>query len=547
MIELSTLTIISLEIEQAKRGQKISLKKKWAKVLNTSVRSIERQLQNLTSKEKQTRSDKGARKIQNIEKHVRIVWGIKMCPPGKKDVIATDQAIEIAVNNNLISTEAGQVPTSTYNRIAKDLKLFKTVKRFSRFQAKYANLLHQSDASSSKFLYVKRILPEGERILKLVHPHSDYKNKPVPVRERPWIYGIVDDYSGMTCCKYTTAIGESAADSLDFLQYAWSSDKNNDQLLFSGTPRFLYLDNGVTAKAHPAQQFFKNCGVTLITGLPYNSQARGKIESSWKTIFKSFEMILYAECGDWKSFEITLTELNRRFEIFMAKHNARQHRYTKKKTRRQMWWESINERGGIVKISRKALSTVFQKHKRTVKNGVFQLENQEYEVIGFDEGKVFVYEGVFDDRLVVQCRKTHERYQTKKFKPLSFGQRLEVEEPRANELVKDFRENTLSTKPLFDQNEQQTANLPVKVKEEVEPVDILAVPEAAIVNESNKQPDIGRPIFSNDRERYEWIRKQPKTEEKDQIFCKAFESTDLYKQLQPGYEKLDNFEKRTAI
>jgi len=545
MIEEAVLAHVYTDWLNAPHGEKNEKVEKWGKVLNKSARQLFRELRQIQSCEKKTRADKGKRKNADIEDWTRKVWTIKLSPPGEKTVLSTVDALETAVKNAMIPEEGGEVPIGTYNRVAKELGLNKTSGRFSRFQARYANMVHQFDATSSKYLYIARKLPGGDRLLKLHHPKSHYyKNKPVPVdRERPWIYGCTDDYSGMADFEYVAARGEAAVDALSFLQNAWGKKENFN---FRGLPRLLYLDNGPLKKAKPVQDFFKRLNICMIPSTPYVSRARGKIERPWRTIFLKFELVIFAEAQpDWQNFTITMSELNRRLMNFKIKYASWNHRYEKEKSREQMWWSSINERGGVIDVSPEALATVFQRHKRTVTGGYIQLNNKDYEVLGLDEGLVWVYEGVFDDRLVVEDQRTFKRYEVKTFKAIPFGKRLEVVKSNAEKLLEENRDKIKITKPLYgDIEPSNIKKIPVRQKEERMPEDLLKVPAVREETESEK------PFFATPRERYEWLLERKfsgdELPEDEIVFMEEFEKTPLYKQLAASYQRLQAFNQKRA-
>ena len=58
-----------------------------------------------------------------------------------------------------------------------------TKRRVKRFQAERPNQLHHVDAASSKFLYIKQELGDGDYVLKLHAGTMGYMNKPVPDRK----------------------------------------------------------------------------------------------------------------------------------------------------------------------------------------------------------------------------------------------------------------------------------------------------------------------------------------------------------------------------
>ena len=386
-------------------GEKNRVLDKWATLLSISAATLRRKMP--VTKRKRVKTPQKA----EYRPWVEIVAQIKKKPPESGGELSTDQAVEIAVNNGLIPREALDVSVGTYDRIMREVGLSKKGKRHVRFQAERPNDAHHFDASSSKFLYIHK-RTGGDYILRLHHPSRYYKNKPIPCDKlRPWLYGIVDDHSGLFKAHYVAAKGESMIDSLSFIQKAWSE---------IGIPKKLLADQGMLKKGLASSEFIARLDVELPQMMPYASAAHGKIERPWRTVWQRFEKQFYAHT-DWHKFEITLSELNRRFSIFLADdYNQRMHR-SEDITRLQAW-KKVQLHGGIVALPEGALATVAKRGKRKVgADGVINYENRKYEVKGLHDAEVYVFEGVFEDRLVVQCIESGEKYEVEGFEPLVEG------------------------------------------------------------------------------------------------------------------------------
>jgi transposase InsO family protein len=551
MISPATLAQILRERDQAAYGTKSAVVRAWAKTLNVAYATIYNQLSAMTPpKQRKHRSDKDKIPAQYVE-WTKTIWMVKSRPPKENGVIATDQALQHALTAGLIPPDAARIPVSTYNRYARILHLNRTGGRHARFQAKYANLVHQIDASSSAFFYIARI-DDGEPVLKLHRKAAagNYKNKPVPTRQRPIIYGLVDDYSGALCARYYSAEGESAADGLDFLQHAWAGSTGMaitpaGAPRLRGLPKLLYLDNG-PLKAGPVNEFLIRLDIKKINSRPYEARGKGKIERPWRTMWSRFELTFFM-VDNWQEIEITLTELNRQFENYLIEYNNRPHRYQKDLSRINAWWQSVTERGGVIDIPAKALSTVFRRDRRVVNGGYFSYLNQEYEVKGLDEGVVWVYEGIFNDRLIVEDVKTHRKYNVTLFEPLAFGQKIELVQSEAEKIAEAGREKISITETFYDQSpesDSKVARLPIRSREKEleDPLEIMP-----------DMPDAEEELlFDSPRERYEWqLKKQIAGEslpENEVEFMRKFEKTDLYRQLSATYERWIAFgEKRAAM
>lgn len=402
---------IRVEIREAPRGHKSIVARRWSEVLDTSVPQVYRLIED---ESKRARASKALR--PEYHDWARVVLLAKKRPPEGAGEVSTDQAVDIAVRQGLLPEEALSVPVSTFDRIIRSFGVTQRKRRYSRTQASRPNEAHHVDASSSKFFYIHRRLGE-DYILRLHRPGAGtqgYKNKPVPCdRLRPWIYGLVDDHSGRSIARYTAAAGESMADTLLFLQCAWSE---------IGLPDNLLADQGVLKKGLPSQDLIKRLDVALPEMMPYEKEAHGKIERPWRTFFQRFEKPFF-EVTDWEKYEITLSEINRRFQVFLeTDYNQMSHRFERKITRMQAW-RRISLHGGRVTIPENALSTAAKRKKKKVgADGILQYEGGLYEVKGLHEAWVYVFEGVFEDRLIVQEIATGNKYEVEKFEPIPFGE-----------------------------------------------------------------------------------------------------------------------------
>lgn len=402
---------IRRELNEAPRGHKTTVARRWAEVLGVSVQQVYRLVEEKTGEK--------ARKSEKLRPEyyvwTPVIFQVKKHPPEGAGEISTDQAVALAAMWGKVPEEAKEVPPGTFDRIARELGLSKKEKRRNRYQASRPNLAHHFDASSSKFLYIHRRVG-GDFVLRLHRPGAGtqgYKNKPVPCdRLRPWVYGVVDDHSGRLICRYTAALGESMADALLFLQHAWSE---------MGLPEILLADQGVLKKGLASQDLIKRLDVAMPEMLPFAKEAHGKIERPWRTLWQRFEKVLFA--GEWAQFEMTLTELNARLAVFLEEdYNRMAHRFEKKITRMQAW-RRISLHGGIVAIPENALATAVKRKKRTVGvDGTLQYEGNMYEVKGLHAAEVYVFEGVFSDRLVVQEVATGKKYEVEKFRALELGE-----------------------------------------------------------------------------------------------------------------------------
>lgn len=455
-LEDFALRLVRMDFDAAPYGERNRILRKWAELLDCSTKTLRRGVC------PQRTCGKGKRRIEKIEEYVQIVFEIKKMPPEQVGEVITEQAIEIAIQNGLIPPSMKN-RASTFDRVAREMGLTKKTRRVQRFQADYPNELHHTDASTSKVFYIARELPDGDYVLKLhAGSKSGYKNKPVPIRLRPWAYGLVDDHSGFYVGRYVAAYGETALDNLSFLSWAWAQ---NEDKPFFGLPEKLKGDLGPMMRGDEAKDFFNRLGVKIDPSEPGNKEAHGKIERPWRTAWQRFETPYFVQ-PDWKKFEITLSELNRQFMIYQQKYNEMAHRYEKDITRYQAW-KRINLRGGAVAMPEKALCTVAKRIERKVGvDGCITVDNKIYEVKGLHDAWVYVYLGVFNDKIVVEDKKTGSKYEVEDFTPNPVNVFTAHKETPHQKAVKNAC--TLEAKnALYDteDNPGNVSHFPTRVKE----------------------------------------------------------------------------------
>jgi len=454
------LTQVFIEWKNGEYGTKTEIIRRWARVLDISVAQLHRMLPKT-----KRRSRKASIVRPQYREWTEIVFMIKKRPPEEAGEIPTEQAVRIGIKQGLLPEKALEVPIGTYDRIGREMLLHRKKRRTNRIQAERPNQAHHFDASTSKFFYVARELSDGEYLLKLHRPgRMGYKNKPIPVgRKRPWLYGVTDDYSGYHLALYTVAVGETSADSLLALSEFWEE---------IGLPEELMADQGMLKKCLASAGWIERLGIKFPQAMPYAKESHGKIERPWRTHWKSFEMQFFG-MTDWERFEIPLAELNRQFRNYLEEYNKRPHRYEKDISRRDAW-RRINLHGGIVKVPKDALATVAKRKKRKVdQSGMLHYEGHDYEVKGLHDAWVYVYEGVFEDRLVVQDIETGQRYEVAKFKPLAWGE-YRAHKATPHEQVRQAGETLEIRGTLYDESprkDERIIEMPIRTKKEKEVID----------------------------------------------------------------------------
>lgn len=412
-IDSNVMSMIIRDWQNAPRGGKTAIIKKWSALVGVSEGTIYRALPCQKARKKT------GRLIQGVEDAARVIAMLKYTPTEHRGIIATVDAKENAILSGLILPEFRDTPVGTFDRIIREMGISPKRRRIERFQAERPNEMHHVDASTSDCFYVAEALPDGDYLLKLHKGHRDYKNKPIPVDGlRPWYYGVVDDHSGVFSARMVAATGETAADNIDFLCWAWAKQEGKD---LYGLPEKIKGDCGPMMKNPEIKDFFERLGISVDPSIPGQKEAHGKIEVSWSKIWKSFEKP-YFMTSDWKKFSITMSDLMRRFYRWVEKYNSNRHRFERKITKKQAW-ERISHHGGVVLIPEDALRTVCRRWQRDVNQaGCFSIDGDIYEVKGLHDAKVWVLQGVFDNKLVVMDKADGQKYEVDSFRPNALGE-----------------------------------------------------------------------------------------------------------------------------
>jgi transposase InsO family protein len=466
------------EIKFAPHGHKSVMAGKWAAVFGISYQSMYRLIQDTTKK----RERKGDPVKAEYRDWTKIVFQIKKRPPEEAGEISTEDAIVIGIKSGELPAEAAMVPVGTYNLIARKAGYTKQEIRANRFQAERPNQAHHFDASTSKFFYIAKSLGNGDYLLKIHRPAKHYKNKPIPVDKlRPWIYGLTDDHSGRFIARYVAAQGENSADSMSFLSWAWSD---------IGLPEKLLADQGMLKKALPSRDLIERLGVELPEMMPYQKRGHGKIERPWRTAWQKFELPFFG-VSDWDKFEISMTEMNQQLTNYINdKYNQLPHRFENDITRLQAW-NRINLHGGIITIPENALATVLKRSKRKVDiAGILQYEGASYEVKGLHEAWVYVFEGVFDDRLIVQEIATGKKYEVRKFAPLALDEYRAHPETAHQKLIAEDQLQVAHSAMLYataKPADEKIISMPIRTKEEREIADPFDVHHYATLADAMKE------------------------------------------------------------
>ncbi len=406
------------EWEAAPHGQRGALLAARLPLLGISLGTFHRERERRFGETgRQTPKTKGVPKRPEYLEAVRAIIKEKFHPKkGVRPLTTADAQAEAAAKGCALALA---IPEGTVNRVARELRLHPRVqRREARFEASRPNELHQMDASRSEYFQCHRHRG-GEWVLKLsptIFKNRDYRE----LRERVWIWGLVDDFSGFRVLRYCVAKGESAADGISFLQWAWS--RVPEHAPFRGLPDTLYLDQGPLNKTKAFQRFCEEvAGVRLLAHEAGRPQATGKVESGWKTLWRRFEARFFRDPGCERR-EFSLSELNQELAWHLKEQNATEHRRLKHLSKEAAWL-TIQ---GVVDIEPAAWGHIFHRERRTLDAaGCFDFRGDAWQVrdMPYPGGvRAEIYLGVRDGAVLVADPRDGKKYAAGPFEAQPAGE-----------------------------------------------------------------------------------------------------------------------------
>ena len=170
------------------------------------------------------------------------------------------------------------------------------------------------------------------------------------------------------------------------------------------------------------QIFCERLKVEIITRGPNRPQVTGKVANNFRTQWKRFETIFFAN-PNWRNFEISLTELNKQLSFFWRKRNQEPHRGAH--ISKESAWSTIFDKGNLIEVDYEAWQTLFQRYSRKVDPaGCFYFKGSKYQVKEIHACDAWVYTGFVKGELIVQDKRDNKRYEPIPFEPKKWSDHL---------------------------------------------------------------------------------------------------------------------------
>lgn len=429
MVTQAQLESVRSEWSDAPRGQRGAILARWAEALGLSPATLYRRLN--AAGERGTKRPRAAARPQYRDWAEVLANLIARQPEG---AIPLHLCLEAAVTPDpatgaaLLPPEAAEVPLGTYQRIIRDeLGARERKRRNRRMHADHPNQAWQFDATTSKYLVVRKTLDDGDYLLELHRkpfPASGYKNKPLgPERLRLIYYGIWDMHTGYRMAAPKVARGEAGLDAIEAL-CAFMAKREDPRDPLHGVPEDLWSDQGPLFKHAATRDLIDRLGIELVTGEAYNKERQGGVEQGWAKLWASFEGSLFLVAPPTGKWTIRLSALQERLVEYFARENARSSRRARLLSRADAWTRGINQIGGARLCPESPLETIAREVRRWVDaSGVIRWNNEEFAVPELHRTWVIARRALDGSgRVVVEHEETGKRYDCTPYQPLGYGE-----------------------------------------------------------------------------------------------------------------------------
>jgi hypothetical protein len=499
-IDATMIVAAHREWRDAKNGNKTPVLVSWCSALGiNSTETMYRMFRSagLHVESRSTRADKGVERIEGIQDAARAIAHLYALIPrraGRKPPI--QYAFDKALINGMIPWALKDVSIGNITRILREQKLLDQEGRVLRFEAKEPMEQVQIDASGSEYLYPVR--QEGSEWILRPRSSKAYKNKDRAEQNKLWYYGMVDDHSRYWMAQPVVAPGESGALALAFIKWCIAK-KVDPRIVFRGLFKRIYSDNGALVRNEATRTFLESLGIDIRTHEPDSPGDTGKIEIKWRQLWSGFEVGEFLMDPHWEDKEYTLTEVRERVMNYTKWLNEQKHPTMRSITKTQAWLKVMHQ-GGVIDVEESVFDNAFSRHRHLVgPDGLFQHDNVRYRVYGLINTWVYVYFGLYDNRVVVEDMLTHQRYEAdvysmpgldeirKDKRPVADTIRVEAQELKQKFLPGEFKgvyETTDAAAEMRNEKPNNVVMMPVRSKEKRQLENVFDVDRFASIEQA---------------------------------------------------------------
>jgi hypothetical protein len=326
---------LASQLNQVSQGKKGELISRAAAFLQCSNDRIYRGLKEVGwTSGRRRRNNKGQSCVSHDEAQAVSNIIVESARANGKRLLSTETAIEIAVENGVIDSNAS---SSTYLRVMKENgchpdQLTKPTPH-SEIRSLHPNHVWQFDVSVCVLYY----LDKGG--MSVMDEKKFYKNKPENVarisNKRVLRYLVTDHNTGSFYVQYYQGSGENQEILFDFLMESFTK-REHPQDPFHGVPFLMVWDAGSANQSYLIKNLLDRLTVKHWAHTPGQPRSKGQVEKTHDLIERDFEGRLFMMNIQ------NIDELNQKAHIWMRKKNGKDI-HTRTKTTRYGLWQTIKQ------------------------------------------------------------------------------------------------------------------------------------------------------------------------------------------------------------
>lgn len=384
------LAAIQRTLNSLPHGERSSYMQAQADRIQVSKTTLYRALKDHFGKKKE--SPKSSKVPKDLIKHIaeiKLTYSRNIALKNSSRTLSTKDAQKIAASEG--RDDALDWSESAINK-GLHREGYTTPQARQRVEAKYALQQVQVDFSRSKhFQVIEPIQDTDDWLLRVSAKELHYKDGAVKLRL--WVAQMRDEYSRLRLIRYYPATSESGLLGVDFMRWCFNRAKDNHYMRH--LPERLKTDQGAFAKSKEGRTAMKALGIEPKRAGVEQSQAQGKVERGFRTLWQSFESGLATRLvrQHGEKATIRLSTLREAVHAFTVQEHHKEHPLYRQKKRGKMYRESLRQRSQQVEdwpllVEQDVLDLATRTWTRTADaTRLIWVENVPFEVPDYAAGK----------------------------------------------------------------------------------------------------------------------------------------------------------------
>ena len=340
--------------QQVPHGQKGAYLASKANTIGITKTTLYRAMQDTFGKQRDT----GGRTTQITEDYIERIAKTKgihaqITKTGRE--LSTEEAIKIRIEDG--DDEAGYIDDEGHYQFEWSVSAvnealrragYREAKVRTRWQADYALQLWQIDSSRSKYFQIEEPVYDDtgtlvDWICRVTDRELHYKEN--GVRLRTWVVQSMDDHSRLRHVTYHAAPAESGMLWVEHMRHALQH-RDPDHLV-TDAPDMMYFDNGAgSSQFSEFATLLDALDIDTMESKPYNSEARGKVERGFRTLWQTFEAPLATRLVKrlGRNCHVRLSRISRLAHKMCVREHSKAHPWFRQRTRGELFQRSISRR-----------------------------------------------------------------------------------------------------------------------------------------------------------------------------------------------------------